>query len=220
MNKPTHTAEEIIEKLPLEDKIMNIYPYGSQVYGTASKYSDHDFVLVAMKSMLTSGAFKNNAITSPDGLVQGTVYSRGGFIDAINNYQMPAMECISLPEEMVVLSKKEFSVSKWDERQMIKSVVQQASKSRHIADKQSKSGSEQLRGDLKLRAAKGTYQALRILMFGLQLKEHKKIVDFSEANDLYHKMIPPIETIDVDEFTFDTRDYYDLFDGLKAKLEK
>lgn len=220
MNKPKHTAEHIIEELGIEEKIVAIYPYGSQVYGNATKYSDHDYILVAMSSMLNSGAFKNNAISNPDKTIQGTLYSRGGFQNAINNYEMPTMECISLPDDMVVMQKLNFKVGKWDDREMIKKVIQLASASRHVANKQAKTASKEYRGDLKYRAAKGMFQAIRILNFGLQLKEHKKIVDFSACNDLYNKMVPALGTFDIDEFEFDTRDYFDMFDEVKAKLEE
>jgi hypothetical protein len=201
-----HTPEEIISKLGIQEEIVCIYPYGSQVYGTASKYSDHDYVLVAKNSLLNSGSFKNNAVSNSDYTIQGTLYSRGGFTDAINNYSMPALECLSLLPEQVVLKKWPFKVQKWDTKEMVKKVVQQASASRHIADKQAKSGYED-------RAKRGMYHALRILMFGNQLKEHQKIVDFTESKDLYDRMMS------IEDEDFDTRDFYELFDELKAKLE-
>ena len=55
--------------------------------------------------------------------------------------------------------------------------------------------------------------ALRILYFGLQLKEHQKIVNFSECNDLYKRIMA------IDAEDFDTRDWYELFDELSEKLK-
>ena len=90
-------AEQICNSLKLDYfQVLNIYPYGSQVYGTATKDSDNDYVIVMKSSLLPSGAFKDNAISSDDRKIQGTCYSRSGFIDAINNYQIVALECIFL----------------------------------------------------------------------------------------------------------------------------
>ena len=200
-----YTAEHIIKELGIEEPIIAIYPYGSQVYGTAGKYSDHDYIIVA-KSTLNSGAFKNNAVSNSDYTIQGTLYSRAGFQDAINTYQMPAMECLSLDEEDIVLKKWPFKIRDWNEKEMIKQVVKLASASRHIADKNAKH-------DHKEHAKRGMFHALRILSFGVQLKEHQKIVDFGGCNRLYHNII----TIDEDEF--DTRDWYESFDDLKKLLE-
>ena len=184
---------------------MAIFPYGSRVYGTASEFSDHDYIIVAKSSLLNSGSFKNNAVSNKDYTIQGTLYSKAGFIDAINNYDLPAMECLSLPEDSVILKKWPFKVQKWDETELVKKIIQKASASRHIADKQAKTG-------YRDRAKRGMYHALRILMFGKQLKENHKIIDFSESNDLYHKMM------NIDDF--DTRDFYQLFDELSSELKK
>ena len=86
------TAEKICENLSLDlSKVLNIYPYGSKIYGTADKESDDDFVIVFTGSFLPSGAFKDNAISSKDRTIQGVCYSKAGFQDAINNYQITGM---------------------------------------------------------------------------------------------------------------------------------
>jgi len=155
--------------------------------------------------MLASGAFRQNAISNDDGRIQGVVFSRGGFIDAINNYEISALECLSLSSDQVILQKWPFEVSKWHEKTMVKKIIEKASASRHIADLQAKSGH-------KDRAQKGMFHALRILHFGLQLKEHQRIVDFSVCNDLFCEMM----SVEVEEF--DTRDWYGVFDDLLEQL--
>ncbi len=96
-------AEEVIAKLGLEDSdIVNVYVYGSHVYGTATSESDSDFILVYRSAMLPNGAFRNNAISSEDRSVQGVCYSRSGFQDALNNYEIGALECMSLPDNLIL----------------------------------------------------------------------------------------------------------------------
>ena len=104
--------------------------------------------------------------------------------------------------EKFILNKER----KFDVKEMVKKVIQKASSSRHIADQQAQTGYME-------RAKRGMFHALRILSFGLQLKEHGKIVDFGACNEMYYKF----KSVDPDEF--DTRDYYDEFKRLKTELE-
>jgi len=90
-------AEEILKELGIEQDIIAIYPYGSQVYGNATKYSDNDYIIVA-KSTLPSGAFKDNAISNENRTIQGTLYSRAGFIDAINKLPARMLSMTTLRE--------------------------------------------------------------------------------------------------------------------------
>lgn len=200
-------SEHILSELKVTEDVLNIYPYGSRVYGTATEDSDHDFIIVTKSAMLKSGAFRQNAISSKDWKIQGVLYSRGGFMDAINNYEIGAMECLSLDPSIVVLNKWPFKAQKWDEREMVKKIIQKASASWHIADMQSKN-------DDKEDAKKGLYHAIRILMFGLQLKEHKKIIDFNAANKLKDEFNL------IEEEKFDTRDYIKVRDELMIELRK
>lgn len=201
-----YNAEEILKKLNIEEEVLAIYPYGSRVYGTATESSDHDYIIVTKSAQLKSGAFKQNAISSKDWAIQGVLYSRGGFIDAINNYEIGALECLFLDPNLPVLAKWPFKIQKWNEKEMVNKIIQKASASWHIASEQSKGG-------WKDRAKKGVYHALRILIFGIQLKEHQKIVDYAEANYLKKE----IDRLPDD--MFDERQYLSLRDELMAKLK-
>ncbi len=199
------TSSQILQELAITDQPLAIYPYGSQVYGTADENSDHDYIIVLKRAMLENGAFRQNAISNEAGTIQGVLYSRGGFIDAINNYEIGALECLSLPPEQIILKKWPFKIAKWHEKTMIKKIIEKASASRHIADQQAKSGFPD-------RAKKGMFHALRILHFGLQLKEHQKIVDYSVCNELYQQLKQ------IEPKNFDTRNYYQQFDHLLLQL--
>jgi len=177
-------AEDILRELKIDEEVLNIYPYGSQVYETANEYSDHDYIIVTKSAFLKSkdeddaiGGFKNNAISNEDYTIQGVLYSRTGFIDAINNYDITALECLFLPNEMVIQKRWPFKIQRFDEKEMAKNIIKKISNSWHIADIQAKDNQ-------KDRAKKGIFHSLRILHFALQLKEYQKIVNFQECNDL------------------------------------
>ena len=202
-----YDSQDILMALNIKEEILGIFPYGSRVYGLAKDDSDYDYIVVTKSSFLPSGAFKQNAISSSDKNIQGVLYSRSGFIDAINNYEIAALECLSLDPANFITLKWPFKIQKWDEKEMVKKIIQKASASWHIA-------SEQSRNNQKHLAKKGVFHALRILMFGIQLKEHKKIVDFSVSNELKHE----IERLPDD--MFDDRLYLKLRDELMENLRK
>lgn len=199
------TEEQVLDALGITVPILNIYQYGSRVYGCNKPDADFDFIIVTKSLSLPSGAFKQNAISSANRLYQGSLYSRSGFIDAINNYEMNALECLFVDEKFIVKKTLDYKITKWIPKEMVKKVISKASNSFHMADLQAKDYQTP-------QAKKGTFQALRILMFGLQLKEHQKIVDYSEANYLREKFDA------MEDEDFDTRDYMPMRDELIARL--
>ena len=175
-------AEQICEKLDIDIKeILNIYPYGSKIYGTDDEFSDEDFIIVYKKSLLPSGAFKDNAISSKDRKVQAVCYSRGGFIDAINNYQISALECIFLPEEKIVMKSMNFKMNKYYEKEFIKKFITLASSAWHNAKMAYKDEQHSY-------VKKNLFHTFRILDFGLQIKEHGTIINYSSMNKLKEKI--------------------------------
>ena len=210
-----HTAQRVCEQLGIDEReVVNIYPYGSRIYGCHTDESDHDYIIVFKRAILESGSFKDNAISSPDRTVQGTAYGRGGFQDAINNYMMPAMEAMSLDADQVIKGKWPFKVQKWNEREMIKSVVKQASSSWHIAHRRWGIEHKAKTGDPTMfmdRIKKGIWHSLRILMFGMQLRESGSVTDFTAANELHG-------TILRDE-DFSTKKYVPLRDEFTKVLK-
>ena len=65
--------EEICKVLKIDySQILNIYPYGSKIYGNGDENSDEDYVIVYKTFLLPSGSFKDNAISSEDKKIQWT----------------------------------------------------------------------------------------------------------------------------------------------------
>lgn len=199
------TSEQICEKLKIDySQILNIYPYGSKIYGTSNEDSDDDFVIVYRSSLLPSGSFKDNAISSDDRSVQGSCYSRSGFIDAINNYQISALECIFLPDDKIVQKKMNFSMNKFDVKELSKKIISTASSSWHFANLS-------YQDDHIDSSKKNTYHALRILDFGIQIKENRRIVDYSNAI-IYKELVDYADD-------YKPKNFYDLFIELSEKLK-
>ena len=201
------TAEEICKALNIDhSQILNIYPYGSKIYGTATEDSDDDYVIVYRSSLLPSGAFKDNAISSEDKMIQGTCYSRGGFIDALNNYQITALECLYLPDELVVQKKMKFKMYKFDDKEFIKSIIEQASAAWYRGTQSYKKKNIEF-------AKKHTFHALRILMFAMQIKKRGAIDNYGRANDIKK------EIYDVEDEKYRPRMYLGEFMRLSKHLK-
>lgn len=199
------TPQHICKELNLNEKdIVNIYPYGSRVYGNHSEDADYDYVIVFKSAFLDNGAFKNNAISSADRKIQGSVYSRSGFQDAINKYDMAALECVYLDDDKVLKKVWPFKPPRIEKHSFIKNVITNTSNSQYRAVNRYKDG------DIRM-AKKGVYHSLRVLTFGLQIMEHGKIVDYGACNDL-------LDTIMLHD-DFSPRKYITLFDELSAKLK-
>lgn len=193
-DSPVVDVHRILKALKIDEPVLNVYRYGSRIYGTADQNSDHDFIIVTKGAMLQSGAFKQNAISSDNRNIQGVLYSRSGFTDAINNYDISALECLSLQPIDVLMSTWPFKVQKWDNKVMIKKIISKVSASWHTADMQARDG-------FKDRAKKGIFHALRILNFALQLKVNQRIDDFGSTNWIWEDFRM------MDDEEFDTRDY-------------
>jgi len=195
---------KILSELGISDEVLAIYPYGSKVYGTDDEYSDSDFIIVMKSGMLSDGSFKSNAISNSDRTIQGVLYSRGGFIDAINNYDISVMECLSLPKDKVIKDVWGFKLPKIDSKAMGKSIISKASNSLHICRRQHKFEQYDL-------AKRGLYHSLRVLDFGLQLKEYGSVIDLSSTNGLFKQI-----TSEDDNTPFDT--YMEYFGDYIDKL--
>lgn len=199
--------DHVLKELGVEGDVIGMFRYGSQVYGTADENSDHDYIIVMKGAMLDNGAFRNNAISNEDWSIQGVVYSRGGFLNAINSYEIAALECLSLDDSNIIVSKWPFKSTNWNTKEMVKAIIRKASDSRHLSNMQSKNGDKE-------RAIRSMFHSLRILKFGLQLKEHQKIVNFQECNEMYK------EFKNMNPEDFDSRDYFPQFDKLLIELRK
>lgn len=200
-------AEHICATLNLDpSKVINIYPYGSKVYGTATENSDDDFVIVFKGSLLPSGAFKDNAISSADYKIQGVCYSRAGFIDALNNYQINALECIFLPTDKIIKNIMPMKLQKLVTKEMASKVITTASASWHFSKMSFKDG------DIDY-VKKNIYHALRILDFGIQIKEHSRIVDYASSNEIKKRIY------EIEDEEFEPRDWHKTFLDLSEKLK-
>lgn len=168
------SPEEIQARLNLSKPLLNVYPYGSRVYGTNTENSDHDFILVADSTGDTE------SITS-DG-VDATIYSVKAFEEALMKHEISTLECLWLP---TVDSSHFLSKFKLDLSVLRRAIATKASNS-YVKAKKKFTVAKDLDPYI---AKKSLFHALRILKFGIQIAKHGKIVDYSEANGYWYKIM-------------------------------
>lgn len=173
MNKDK-IKEDIITITKLHpSKIRNIYLYGSRIYGTYTPSSDYDAIVVACSLYVNHEIFDgqyNLHITTPD-----------VFEDQLEQHDIHNLECIFAPEEakiQITKDYKDFKTNTWKLRKMLLSQSAWSwSKAQRRIEKNNIIG-----------GIKSLFHSFRILKFGLQIMEFGRILDFSEANDIWEKL--------------------------------
>lgn len=186
-----HTLKEICSNFNIaETDIVNVYAYGSRIYGTHSADSDYDYIVVYKSALLPSGAFKDNAKSNADRSIQIICYSRGGFKAGLEQYDISCIESLFLPKEFVVQSKWPFKLEKINVKEFADKIISKVSASWHSANLAMSDGHF-------YHAKKGFYHAIRIADFALQLKDSNfSKIDFSTAKTYWNE----ISKIDDAEF--------------------
>lgn len=143
--------------------ILNVYMYGSRVYGTHSEKSDYDYIMVT-SSIITDGVtqfFKNN--------VNVTIYNQHEFAKLIIEHEISILECLFLPSDMKY-ETIDFEF-KLDRNKLRESISAKASNSWVKAKKKMT-----VEKDLDMYVGqKSLFHSMRILNFGIQLAESGKI---------------------------------------------
>jgi len=99
-----------------------------------------------------------------------------------------------------------FSLAKLDKKEMAKKLITLASASWHNAVLSHKDNNI-------LFAKKNIYHAIRILDFGIQIKNNDKIVNYESLNEFKKKL-------DIRSADFHVKDYFHLFLELSQELKK
>lgn len=164
----------------LNNEIINIYPYGSRVYGThniINEYygyektkSDYDFIVVA------DCAHTGQQYDAGDLTVH--LYNHDHWGRMLQEHRIFAIECFSLPDELKLMERKRFSF-KLDHTALRKEISTVSSNSWVKAKKKIEVEEDYYTG------LKSLFHSLRIPMFGKQIAIDGQINDFSIANHFW-----------------------------------
>lgn len=167
--------EEYIFKDEVTEEVLYKFEFGSTIYGTDNKKSDVDYNYV-----VKSDAPLKYSIEKPD--ISISVYDEQTFIQMIKDHHIQALECIFSQQDHPYMQYYELDKTKL--RHAISSVA---------SNSFGKAFKKMMQGDLYI-GQKSLFHSLRIIMFGIQIAKHGKIIDFEEANPLYHAIMSSIST--------------------------
>ena len=160
-----------------QDDLLNVYSYGGQVYNVANKQSDFDYIAIFNNTVHTDHIelYKDNI------KYDVSFYDKSVFEYMAKDNEITAMECLSLPEELVLLQTIPFEL-KIDLPKLRESIASKSSHSFVKARKKIRYGEYYI-------GRKSLWHSFRIIYFGIQLAKFGKIIDFSAANHLYADIV-------------------------------
>lgn len=181
----------------VEEEILAVYKYGSRVYKCTTEKSDWDYIVIveSLDENLKYSVAKDN--------VNLTVYSEQNFIKEIKNHHISALECIF--QKSNDMFKEYFELNSEKLRRAISSV---ASNSYVKCKKKIRDGEVYI-------GKKSLFHSIRILMFGIQIAKHGKIVNYEEANN-YHKIIFEMG----DDWSELDKEFKPIYNALKSEFKR
>lgn len=158
-----------------EDHVRTVYMYGSRVYGTHSPHSDHDYIVILDDEV---GAHKDaQQYDSHSGDLSIHTYLYSSWKEHLANHKIFALECHSL---FPMDRKVEFTLDLPTLRKEI------SSKSSNSWVKCKKKLTVET-GEFYV-GIKSLFHSFRIPIFGIQIAQHGKVVDFSAANHIWDEL--------------------------------
>lgn len=151
-------------KRNINEKLLAIYPYGSRVYGTANTDSDYDFMAVAdSQDLELDYTFERDDVSIH-------VVSEALFIKKIKEQHISYLECIFQKEDSKYREHFEPNL------EALRRNVSGISSNSFVKCKKKLAIGEDYIGK------KSMFHSIRILMFGIQIAKHGRIVDYTCAN--------------------------------------
>jgi hypothetical protein len=187
------------------DKAINIYRYGSHVYGTVGTKSDFDIITVS--------DIEEPYVQFHYGDFNCTTFSIMEFERRLDDHEITMLECIFLPEKMIVRNEHNYSeIFKVDKYKLRHAVSKKASNSFVKAKKKFI-----IEVDRNIYVGKKSlFHSLRIPIFGRQLAQHGKVLDYSEANHYW----PRIRDCKIEDWGYYKKTYQPILNDLMSKFRK
>jgi len=176
-----YLASKVLGDIKVSD-LVAVYPYGSRVYGTATKNSDYDYIVILKKKK--SQQYSDN-------LININFYTPEEHQKRLDDHEISALECYFLPREMVLftanhpLNKENVEFKfKLDLGKLRHSL---SAKSSNSWVKAKKKLTVEKDYDVNI-GKKSLFHAMRIITFGIQIAMTGRIVDYGACNHINHSI--------------------------------
>lgn len=162
------------------EDVVNIYPYGSRVYGTASETSDLDYVIVFKEHLKPTLADLPGVF-----FFDYVALSESEFEDRILAHDNSALECLWLPSEGIVKHSKDFRSSFVLDLPTLRQAIASKASNSFVKAKKKLTVEKDLNPYI---AKKSLFHSLRILIFGMQIASYGRIINYAAANRFWYKI--------------------------------
>ena len=159
-------------------EVLNIYQYGSRVYGCFTDESDYDYVVVVTddyKDFIENIELDDNHFN---------FYKLSLWQDMVNRNTIETLECLFVDEKFIIKKSIKFDI-----------VINQVELRKSIS-KVCSNSYDKCRKKLIIEkdfapyiAKKSLWHCIRILLFGIQYAKYGKITDYTEANKFYKDIV-------------------------------
>jgi len=184
-------------------QVAAVYAYGSQVYGTMTEVSDKDFIVVV----------DDQTFRHPDRHYTGefdfSFYKQRQFEALSLEQEISILECLFLPPQHIIADRLKPGYL-LDVPKLRASISHKASNSWVKAKKKLEVTKEYHIG------IKSLWHSLRVLMFGRQIATKGKIVNYQEANDLFHEIMSSGSV----DWTYYKNKYQPIYNQLSTEFKK
>lgn len=197
----------ILKDFKLKDEdVLNVYMYGSHVYGTNSEKSDHDFIVVAKDT-----CHDQDSLSSSWRNLNATIYSQSSFQEKLNLHKISALECFFLPKDKILRSSIVFPFKV--QKSILRSSISE--KASHSWVKASKKFIVEKDKDIYI-GKKSLFHSLRIIDFGTQIAKEGAIINYASSNEIWEEIItnPSVNWEDY------KNQYHDLFNAKMTEFRK
>jgi hypothetical protein len=184
---------------------LNIYHYGSFVYGTfVEGVSDYDYIMIVPDEMshLDEQQFECDNC-------QYTVHTASNWQTMLDRCDVDAIETYFLPEQFIVKENVVFIADITKEK--IRNSFSHVASNSFVKCKKKLEVKESY--DPKV-GKKSLWHSLRIVDFGIQILEHDRIINYSSMNHLYDEIVKS-EEVDWEYFK---QKYKQVYNSLKTKF--
>ena len=185
-------------------EVLAVYPHGSQVYGTATKNSDFDYIVIVEDSAYTQESF---FIDNCD----LHIFTKSEWIKKSEENDIDFCECFFLPKSQKI--KEEFVPTFVIDKKKLRANFSRKASNSFVKCKKKLEVKEDFSPYI---GKKSLWHSFRILMFGIQILESGEITDYSCANFLYNEIV----NSDHIDWTFFKKKYQQLYKHYKSEFRK
>jgi predicted nucleotidyltransferase len=167
MNKHLEYTLKYFKEIDI-DKVINVYFYGSHVYGCETEKSDYDYIIVYDQEIDEVDTIETKMC---DLVLNASLYSPRKFQEMINLHRIDALECLFLREDWKYETMKfDFNL---DLEQLRRTISAISSNSWVKTKKKINQGDNYI-------GKKSLFHSLRIADYGIQVAKEGKIVSYTK----------------------------------------